>query len=160
MTQDNCFEKSSWQNEVIFPDALTLEVSQSYNFPIETVYTALLASGVIAAFDVSKGELCVGNKWYDSIVSPDGNLCEFFGEYLEITPPTKISQTWHFAGWSGVEAVLDTELQTMNEQTTRLSFRYTFRTEEGRAHMIRTDGIEDDLNKIANYLEKIEKDNS
>ena len=64
------------------------------------------------------------------------------------------SQTWLFEGWPDADAVEYVDLHE-TDGVTKLTIRLAFRDEAGRAHMTRSDGQEDSLNKMEDYLRSL-----
>ena len=87
-------------------------------------------------------------------MTEDGTECSFRGTYLEVDPPKRIVQTWLFEGWPDADAVEYVDLHE-TDGVTKLTIRLAFRDEAGRAHMTRSDGQEDSLNKMEDYLRSL-----
>jgi len=83
-----------------------------------------------------------------------GQFGEHRGTYLEIEPPARTIQTWLFEGWPDAHAVESTELQE-TYGVTRLTHTLAFRDQAGRDHMNRSDGTEDSLDKMEDYLQSL-----
>ena len=63
-------------------------------------------------------------------------------------------QTWLFEGWPDAHAVETDDLREAHGVTT-LTTRLAFRDKAGRAHMTRSDGQEDSLDKLEDYLRSL-----
>ncbi len=79
-----------------------LTLTRVFHVPIEEVFEAWTEAEVLAdwfgpvGFSVTTAEidLQVGGKYLIVLQSPEGEVIQHFGEYVEITPPTKLVFTW------------------------------------------------------------------
>lgn len=79
-----------------------LMLKRVFHTPIETVFEAWTNPRVLAqwfgpgGFTVKTAEvdLKVGGKYLIVLQPPDGETTKHFGEYVEITPPTRLVFTW------------------------------------------------------------------
>lgn len=65
------------------------------------------------AIEVVEMDLRVGGRWRMNNIDDDGNVYEFQGEYLELTPPSTIRQTFQFMGFPDA---ISTEHLTLTER--------------------------------------------
>jgi uncharacterized protein YndB with AHSA1/START domain len=145
-----------------FPNDLEIVAIRDFHAPIELVFDVITQPEHVlkwfAAFEdtmtVCSIDLRVGGNYHYVSVTEDGRECSFRGTFLEITPPTRIVDTWRFEGWPDVEAVETVELHETNGVTT-LRNSLAFRDQAGRDHMTKTDGFEDSFDKMAAYVSSL-----
>lgn len=99
-------------------------------------------------------DLRVGGKYHIVMVTADGIECSFRGTYLEVEPPTRTVETWHFDGWPDADAVETMELHE-TDGVTKLSYRLAFTNQVGRDHMDRVDGLVGSFENAADYLSSL-----
>ena len=99
-------------------------------------------------------DLRVGGNYHQVFVTEDGTECSFRGTYLEVEPPARTVETWRFEGWPDAEAVESVDLHETDGVTT-LTMKLAFRDKAGRAHMTKTDGQQDSLDKMEDYLRSL-----
>ena len=78
-------------------------------------------------------------------------MFSFSGTYLEVEPPVRTVETWHFNCWPDVEAVETMDLQERDGVTT-FTWRMAFRDQAGRDHMTNFDGQQDSLDEMERIL--------
>jgi uncharacterized protein YndB with AHSA1/START domain len=145
-----------------FPNDLEIVVTREFDAPIELVFDVNTkpehVRKTIAPFGekvtVCSIDLRVGGNYHYVFVTDDGIECSFRGTYLEVEPPTRTVQTWHFEGWPGVEAVESMDLQESDGVTT-LTYRLAFRDKAGRDHMTKYDGLLANFENFENYLRSL-----
>jgi uncharacterized protein YndB with AHSA1/START domain len=145
-----------------FPNSLEIVATRDFDAPIELVFDVITKPEHIvnwfAAFDdtmtVCSVDLRVGGTYHFVIVTGDGRECSFRGTYLELTPPTRLVDTWEFDGWPNVEALETVELKESNG-VTKLTNTLAFHDQAGRDHMTKTDGFEDSFDKMGAYVESL-----
>jgi len=81
-------------------------------------------------------------------------MFSFSGTYLEVEPPVRTVETWHFNCWPDVEAVETMELQERDGVTT-FTWRLAFRDKAGRDHMTSFDGQQDSLDEMEYILRSL-----
>ena len=96
-------------------------------------------------------DLRVGGDCRSSFVTGDGTVLTFSGTYLEVEPPVRTVETWHFNCWPDVEAVETMELHERGG-VTRLTWSMAFRDQAGRDHMTAFDGQQDSLDEMEDIL--------
>jgi uncharacterized protein YndB with AHSA1/START domain len=144
---------------VEFPNELEIVVSREFEAPIQLVFDVFWKPEhlrkTIAPFGeevtVCSVDLRVGGDYRYVFVTDEGYECSFRGTFLEVEPPTRTVQTWHFDGWPDSEAVETMEL-VETERGTALTWRLRFRDQAGRDHMTKYDGIEANFENVAAYL--------
>lgn len=144
------------------PSDLAVASTRQFEAPIELVFDVLTkpehVKNWFAPFDdrmtVCEIDLRVGGDYHMVFVTKDGTECSFRGTYLEVEPPTRTVATWLFAGWPDAEAVETVELHEV-EGVTTLAMTLVFGDEAGRAHMTRRDGMDDSLDKLADYVRSL-----
>jgi uncharacterized protein YndB with AHSA1/START domain len=99
-------------------------------------------------------DLRVGGSYHSSFVTGDGAVFSFSGTYLEVDPPTRTVQTWHFTCWPGVEAVESMDLHEADGVTT-LAWKLAFQDRSGRDHMTAFDGQQDSLDEMEDILRSL-----
>ena len=145
-----------------FPNDLEIVTTREFDAPIELVFDVLTKPEHVSkwfapfACEVTKCSIepRVGGNFHTVFVTEDGTECSFRGTYLEVDPPKRIVQTWLFEGWPDADAVEYVDLHE-TDGVTKLTIRLAFRDEAGRAHMTRSDGQEDSLNKMEDYLRSL-----
>jgi uncharacterized protein YndB with AHSA1/START domain len=147
---------------VEFPSELEILLTREFDAPIELVFDVLTKPEHVrkwfAPFEdtmtVCSMDVRVGGDYHQVTVTEDGTECSFRGTFLEIDPPNRIVSTWLFEGWPDAEAVETVELHEIDGMT-KLTNRLVFRDKAGRDHMKNTDGYEDSVEKMAEYLESL-----
>jgi uncharacterized protein YndB with AHSA1/START domain len=146
-----------------FPNDLEVLVTRDFEAPIQLVFDVLWkpehVRRTIAPFGeqvtVCSIDLRVGGDYRYVFVTDDGIECAFHGTFLEVVPPTRTVETWLFEGWPDAEAVESMELQETDGVTT-MKWRLAFRDQAGRDHMTAYDGIEANLDNVADLLRSLQ----
>ncbi len=147
---------------VEFPSALEIVTTREFDAPLELVFDVLTKpehvrnwfapfTDVVTECSI---DLRVGGDYRIVLVTEDGTECSFRGTYLEVEPPTRTVATWLFEGWPDADAVETVELHE-TDGVTELTMRLAFRDQAGRDHMTRSDGQEDSLDKLEDYLRSL-----
>ena len=145
-----------------FPNELEIVLKRDFDAPIELVFDVMTkpehVRQTIAPFGeevkVCEIDLRVGGDYHFVFVTEDGIECSFRGTFLEVEPPTRTAQTWHFEGWPDVEAVESVDLQEADGMT-KLTHRLAFRDRAARDHMTKYDGLEAYYDNVAKYLSSL-----
>jgi uncharacterized protein YndB with AHSA1/START domain len=145
-----------------YPSELEILTTREFDAPIGLVFDVLTKPEHVrhwfAPFEdtvtLCSIDLRVGGTYHVVFVTDDGTECSFRGTYLEIERPNRIVDTWLFEGWPDAEAVETVDLKEADGVTT-MTTNLAFRDEAGRAHMTRTDGQEDSLDKLEDYLRSL-----
>ncbi len=150
---------------VEFPSELEIVTTREFDAPLELVFDVLtkpehLRNWFAPFTDVVTEcsiDLRVGGDYHIVSVTESGAECSFRGTYLEVEPPTRTVATWLFEGWPDAHAVETVELHETDGVTT-LTMRLAFRDQAGRDHMTRSDGQEDSLDKLEDYLTSLRRE--
>ncbi|HEY1825512.1 MAG TPA: SRPBCC domain-containing protein [Acidimicrobiales bacterium] len=144
---------------VSYPSELDIAVTRHFDAPLQLVYDVLtkpeLLTRTLAPFDTSLTEwefdVRIGGDYRYTFQTPEGVNCSFRGRYLEIDPPTHTAATWIFEGWPGVEAIETFDLSEENG-VTAMVWKLAFASVADRAHMSKTDGLEDNMDQIEDLI--------
>jgi len=144
---------------VEFPSDLEVALSREFRAPIGLVFDVLWKEEhlrrTIAPFGEEVTEcsvdLRVGGAYSYTFVTDDGVVCAFRGTFLEVDPPRRTVQTWHFEGWPDADAVETIQLEEV-EGGTRLSYLLRFEDQAGRDHMTKYDGLQANFDNLESYL--------
>jgi uncharacterized protein YndB with AHSA1/START domain len=147
---------------VEFPNELEILLTRKFEAPTALVFDVMTKPEHVrrwfAPFEdrvtACSIDLRVGGKYHIVFVTPDGTECSFRGTYLEVEPPTRTARTWLFEGWPDAEAVETVELHETDGVTT-MTNRLAFHDMAGRDNMNKTDGFEDSLDKLEDYLRSV-----
>ena len=147
---------------VEFPDELEAVITRSFDAPIALVFDVLTKPehvrrwGATPPDEMTECEidLRVGGSYRSSFVTGDGTVFSFSGTYLEVEPPFRTVETWHFNGWPDAEAVETMELSEADGVTT-FTWKLAFRDRAGRDHMTGFDGQQDSLDAIEDILRSL-----
>jgi uncharacterized protein YndB with AHSA1/START domain len=131
-----------------FPNDLEIVVRRDFDAPIQLVFDVATRPEHVRRTFAPFGEdvtvcsidLRVGGDYHFVMVTGDGTECSFRGTYLEVEPPSRTVQTWHFDGWPDVEAVESMDLTETGGVTSQI-YRLAFRDQAGRDHMTSCDGL-------------------
>jgi uncharacterized protein YndB with AHSA1/START domain len=145
-----------------FPNELEILTTREFDAPIALVFDVLTKPEHVrkwfAPFTCQMTEcsidLRVGGSYHLVFVTEEGDECSFRGTYLEIEPPTRIVQTWLFDGWPDADAVETVDLLE-TDGVTQVKMALAFRDQAGRDHMTKSDGQEDSLDKLEDYLRSL-----
>jgi uncharacterized protein YndB with AHSA1/START domain len=147
---------------ITFPSDLEVVITRQFDAPIALVFEVLTQPEHVRRWGATPPDemteclmdLRVGGNYRSSFVTGDGTVCAFHGTYLEVEPPSRTVQTWHFNGWPDVEAVETMELHEADAVTT-FTWSLAFADQAGRDHMTEFDGQQDSLDAIENILRSL-----
>jgi len=147
---------------IAFPNDLEIVTTREFDAPIELVFDVFTKPEHVRKTFAPFGEevtvcsidLRVGGDYHFVMVTDDGTECSFRGTYLEVEPPTRTVETWHFDGWPGVEAVESMDLHE-TDGVTKLTHRLAFRDKAGRDHMTKFDGLVANMDNVDDYLRSL-----
>ncbi len=142
-----------------FPSELEILMTREFEAPIELVFDVFTKEEHVrhhfAPFDdvmtVCDIDLRVGGEYHYVAVTPEGREMSFRGTFLELEPPTHMSQTWVFEGWPDAEAIETVDFDETDGVTT-MTWKLAFADRAGRDNMKKYDGIEASFDNVATYL--------
>jgi uncharacterized protein YndB with AHSA1/START domain len=142
-----------------FPNELEVVITREFDAPIALVFDVLTKPEHVSAWGATPPDrmtecvidLRVGGSYRSSFVTEDGSVFSFSGTYLEVDPPLRTVQTWHFNCWPDAEAVETMQLQEADGVTT-LTWSLAFHERAGRDHMTEFDGQQDSLDEMEKIL--------
>lgn len=145
-----------------FPNDLEIVLTREFDAPIALVFDVFTKPEHVRKTFAPFGEevtecsidLRVGGNYHIVMVTDDGTECSFRGTYLEVEPPTRTVETWHFDGWPDAEAVETMDLRE-TDGVTRLTYRLAFSDPAGRDHMTKFDGLEASFDNVEIYLRSL-----
>ena len=145
-----------------FPNELEVVITRQFDAPRALVFDVLTNPEHVSRWGATPPDrmtecsidLRVGGEYRSSFVIEDGTVFSIHGTYLEVEPPFRTVQTWHFNGWPDVEAVESMELHETDGVTT-LAWRLAFRDQAGRDHMTRFDGQQASLDAMDDILRSL-----
>ena len=147
---------------ITFPSDLEVVITRQFDAPIALVFDVLTRPEHVRHWGATPPDemteclidLRVGGSYRSSFVTGDGTVFAFHGTYLEVEPPNRTVQTWHFNCWPDVEAVETMELHETDAVTT-FTWSLAFADQAGRDHMTKFDGRQDSLDAIENTLRSL-----
>jgi uncharacterized protein YndB with AHSA1/START domain len=142
-----------------FPNDLEVVVTREFEAPIQLVFDVFTKEEHLRKTFAPFGEevtvcsidLRVGGDYHYAFVTEEGIECSFRGTFIEVEPPTRTVETWHFEGWPDAAAVETVDLEE-NGGVTTVTWSLAFRDQAGRDHMTRFDGIEANFDNVEDYL--------
>lgn len=145
--------------EIVSDTEITMQ--RSFKAPRELVYRAATDRDLIPQWwglrstttVVDKLDVRVGGEWRFIQKGENGEEYAFHGEYLELDPPSKISQTFEFEPMPG-HVVTDRWTLTEVEGGTLLRIVSTFANKEDRDGMLQS-GMESGANESYDRLEEL-----
>jgi uncharacterized protein YndB with AHSA1/START domain len=156
-----------------FPSELEILITREFDAPIALVFDVLTKPEHVSKWGATPPDqmkecsidLRVGGNYHSVFVTEDGTECSFHGTYLEVEPPTRTVETWHFDGWPDAEAVETWQLHETDGVTT-LTMRLAFRDKAGRdnyparpqdaGEMTSSNGFLDSLNAMEDILSRLQ----
>jgi uncharacterized protein YndB with AHSA1/START domain len=147
---------------ITFPSDLEVVITRQFDAPIALVFEVLTQPEHVRRWGATPPDemteclidLRVGGNYRSSFVTGEGTVFAFHGTYLEVEPPSRTVQTWHFNCWPDVEAVETMELHEADAVTT-FTWSLAFADQAGRHHMTKFDGQQDSLDAIENILRSL-----
>jgi uncharacterized protein YndB with AHSA1/START domain len=147
---------------VAFPNDLEIVLTREFDAPIELVFDVFTKPEHVRKTFAPFGEevtvcsidLRVGENYHYVMVTKDGIECSFRGTFLEIEPPTRTVETWHFDGWPDAEAVETMDLHE-SDGVTKLTYSLRFSDQVGRDHMDKVDGLVASIDNLDDYLRSL-----
>jgi uncharacterized protein YndB with AHSA1/START domain len=147
---------------ITLPNDLEVVITREFEAPMALVFDVLTKPEHVRRWGATPPDemtecsidLRVGGTYRSSFITGDGTVFTFHGTYLEVQPPTRTVQTWHFNCWPDVEAVETMELHEADAVTTFV-WSLAFRDQAGRDHMSGFDGQQDSLDAIEDILRSL-----
>jgi uncharacterized protein YndB with AHSA1/START domain len=147
---------------ITFPSDLEVVITRQFDAPIALVFDVLTRPEHVRHWGATPPDemteclidLRVGGSYRSSFVTGDGTVFAFHGTYLEVEPPNRTVQTWHFNCWPDVDAVETMELHETDAVTT-FTWSLAFADQAGPDHMAKFDGRQDSLDAIENILRSL-----
>mgnify|MGYP001386906705 CR=1 FL=1 len=148
---------------VTLPSDTEIRTERIFDAPPEIVYECWTDPEVLAewmgpdrlAMTVEEFDVRPGGKYRYVHRDPDGGEFIFFGEFLEIEPPTRLVQTFNFIMEPQPPPSIDRlELIPIEDGRTRMVTLTTFEAKEYRDGMIQS-GMEKGMNEGFARLDKI-----
>jgi uncharacterized protein YndB with AHSA1/START domain len=147
---------------ITFPSELEVVFTREFDAPIALVFDVLTKPEHVRRWGATPPDrmtecsidLRVGGRYASSFVTGDGTVFSFSGTYLEVEPPVRTVETWHFNCWPDVEAVETMELQERDGVTT-FTWRLAFHDKAGRDHMTSFGGHQDSLDEMERILRSL-----
>ena len=145
-----------------FPNDLEIVITRKFDAPIQLVFDVLTKPEHVSKWGATPPDqmkecsidLRVGGNYHSRFVTEDGTEMSFHGTYLEVEPPIRTVETWHFDGWPDAEAVETVQLHETDGVTT-LTMTLAFRDQAGRDHMTRFDGQQDSFDQVEDILRSL-----
>jgi uncharacterized protein YndB with AHSA1/START domain len=145
-----------------FPSELEVLITREFDAPIALVFDVLTKPEHVRRWGATPPDrmtecsidLRVGGGYRSSFVTGDGKVFSFSGTYLEVEPPVRTVETWHFNVWPDVEAVETMELQERDGVTT-FTWTMAFSDQAGRDHMTSFGGHQDSLDEMGHILRSL-----
>lgn len=147
---------------ITFPNDLEVVITREFDAPMALMFDVLTKPEHVRRWGATPPDemtecsidLRVGGAYRSSFVTGDGTVFSFHGTYLEVEPPTRTVQTWHFNCWPDVEAVETMQLHEADSVTT-FTWSMAFADQVGRDHMREFDGQQDSLDAIEDILRSL-----
>lgn len=144
---------------ITFPNELEVVITREFDAPIALVFDVLTKPEHASRWGATPPDrmtecsidLRVGGSYRSSFVVADGSVFTISGTYLEVEPPVRTVETWHFNFWPDAEVVETMELHERDAVTT-FTWRMVFSDQAGRDRMTKFDGHQDSLDAIGEIL--------
>ena len=89
---------------ITFPNELEVVITREFDAPIALVFDVLTKPEHVSKWGATPPDrmtecsidLRVGGNYHSSFVTGDGTVFSFSGTYLEVEPPVRTVETWHF----------------------------------------------------------------
>src|SRR5580765_7289431 len=140
---------------VTTPRERELHIERIFDAPRERVWRAYTDPKLVAQWwgrgnkvVVERLELERGGHWRFVEHAPDG-VHGFEGRFREVTPPSRIVQTFEWDGMPGYVTIQTTAFEDLGDGRTKVVADSLFMTDEERAGMLKL-GMEDGMN--ASYV--------
>lgn len=142
------------------PSDREIRIERIFNAPRERVWKALSDPVLVAQWwgrgnklDIEKFEMTRGGHWR-VVEHSEGQTHGFEGRYREVTPPSRIVQTFEWDGMPGHTVLETMELTDLGDGRTRLVNVSLFFTTEERDGMLQS-GMEGGVNQSYAALDRV-----
>ena len=146
--------------QVTTPNPREIRIERIFNASRERVWKALTTPEFVAQWwgrgnklVIERMEVTRGGHWRFVEHAPDGTH-GFEGRYREVTPPSRVVQTFEWDGMPGHVIVETMELEELPDGRTKLVNVSLFHTTEERDGMLHS-GMEQGLNQSYAALDKL-----
>lgn len=137
-----------------------IHIQRIFNAPRNVVWRALTEPELLAQW-WGRGNKCVierfelerGGHWR-FVEHTDQGAFGFEGRFREVTPPTRVEQTFEFDGMPGHVAVQNMTLDDLGDGRTRMAVTVSFHTREDRDGMLQS-GMETGMNQSYAALDRV-----
>jgi uncharacterized protein YndB with AHSA1/START domain len=160
-------EKQLKTNVSIDTEKLQIHVSREFDAPREMVFKAHTDPALMAQWwgprkytiFVKKMDARPGGQWHMTHRGPDGDDHEFYGEYIEVVPPSKI--VWTFT-WGGAPEDVSVETATFEDlggrtRITSVSQYKTLEALQGMAQSGMEEGMIETYGRLDDLLRRLHK---
>ena len=142
------------------PNDREIRIERVFNAPRERVWKAMTDPELVAQWWGRGNKLVIerfeperGGRWRFVEHGPDG-VYGFEGRYREVTPTSRIVQTFEYDGMPGHVVVEDMTLEDLGDGRTRLVTVSLFHTAAERDGMLQS-GMEQGLNQSYEALDRV-----
>ena len=146
--------------QITTPSEREIRIERIFNAPRERVWKALTNPELVAQWwgrgnklVIERMELKRGGHWRFVEHAPSGQH-GFEGRYREVTPPSRVVQTFEWDGMPGHVVIETMELEDLGDGRTKLVNVSLFHTTEERDGMLKS-GMEQGLNQSYAALDKL-----
>jgi len=153
--------ESGNETEISFPSDREILITRVFNAPRDRVFQAFCDPKLIPEWwgparyptTVEVMDVRPGGKWRYVSRAEDGTEFGFHGEYREIVPPERVSQTFEFEGMPGHLSIDTATFEEIGGKT-RLTIRSAFASKEDRDGMVQS-GMESGLRESHERFEAL-----
>jgi uncharacterized protein YndB with AHSA1/START domain len=147
---------------VTTPSEREVYVERVFEAPPERVFAAFTGPELIPQWWGPHGTTTVvdqmdvrpGGTWRFISQDSDGSETAFRGVYREVTPPTRLVQTFEWEGMPGHVCVETTDFEDLGEGRTKIASTTIFHTTEERDGMLES-GMESGTNESFERLDEL-----
>jgi uncharacterized protein YndB with AHSA1/START domain len=154
--------RGSGKLKVTLPSDLEIVLTRTFDAPRHLVFEAMTKAEHVRrwynAFPGFTMPVCeidfrVGGKWRYVLAGPDGSQADFYGEYLEISPPGRVVNTEFFAPFPDERTVCTVTLEESGGKT-QYRCHVVHTTKEGRDGHI-SSGMEGGADLVLDRLDEV-----
>lgn len=157
-TKDQATAK--YKHTLTTPTDRTIRVERVFNAPREKVWRAHTDPTLLAQWwgrgnklDIETYELKAGGKWR-FVEHSEGQTHGFSGEFVEVTPMSRLTMTFGWDGMTGKSVTDALELHDLGDGRTKLVATSTFHSQDDRDTMIGY-GMEAGMNQSYEALDRL-----